>query len=168
MPLKLNEEVERRFWSKVDKGKGRECWLWLGGRTATSGYGRMNTLDGYEVAHRISYTILKGTIPDGQTLDHLCRNKLCVNPAHLEPVSLKENILRGIAPSAKNAEKIFCKRGHELTTENTRINRRADGRFFRSCKTCEKIVAAKWRVEDPKRWKQYMKDYHAQRKREGK
>lgn len=121
----------RLFWSRVDK-LTEPCWIWQG-RTDRLGYGRYGT--GNLIAHRVAYEFMVGPIPDGLTLDHLCRNRRCVNPAHLEAVTLHTNILRGQAPAARNARKTHCGRGHEFTAENTYW--RADG--GRECRQCQRI-----------------------------
>src|SRR5690349_8969939 len=84
------------------------CWDWLGAPRG-NGYGGF-AWDGRKsiAAHRASWQLLRGPIPSGLTLDHLCRNRRCVNPAHLEPVTMRENILRGIGPSAQCAKKTHC------------------------------------------------------------
>ena len=106
-----------RLESNIDKAGGEGCWEWKGyiepaGRVA--GYGRVRILGKLTMAHRAVYIALKGKIQDGMTLDHLCRNRACVNPDHLEPVPAKVNVLRGIGPTAINAAKVFCIRGHRL------------------------------------------------------
>lgn len=109
-----------RFWSKVDTS-GDGCWLW-GGVTGSAGYGSVY-IDGRQVAvHRFAYELLVGPIPTGMQLDHLCRVRHCVRPDHLEPVTLAENVLRGVGTSAVNARKTHCKRGHEFTPENTKVS----------------------------------------------
>lgn len=87
------------------------------------------------VSHRYSYEELIGPVPTGLTLDHLCRNRACVNPSHLEPVTHRVNILRGESPSAKNAVKTHCPAGHRLAGEHLYI-RPATG--VRACYTCIK------------------------------
>jgi hypothetical protein len=107
--LRERREAKRveRFWARVDKTG--ECWEWMGARS--NGYGQT----GRGSAHRAAYMLTKGPIPVGLELDHLCRNRGCVNPAHLEVVSHRENVMRSpIAPPALNARKTHCVRGHAL------------------------------------------------------
>lgn len=115
---------------------GDGCWLWQG--VTSSGYGRVLPPKGKRraLAHRLFYEILVGPIPDGLTLDHLCRNRVCVNPDHLEPTTLTENIRRGESPTAKNRRKTHCKWGHEFTEENTLAHAGRPG--GRRCRTCER------------------------------
>lgn len=128
----LNRQPQR-FWEKVDSEDPAECWIWKG-HTTCGGYGRFR-MDGHNVfAHRFAYESIVGPIPDGLPLDHLCRNRACVNPAHLEPVTHKVNILRGESPSARNATKTHCKRGHIFDRHNT-YHIRTGGR---ACKQCMK------------------------------
>lgn len=84
-----------RFWSKVDKRGADDCWLWTG--ALTTGYGRFHVAVGVPLvlAHRFAYEALVGRIPRGLDLDHLCRVRACVNPAHLEPVTRRNNLMRG-------------------------------------------------------------------------
>ena len=84
------------------------------------------------LAHRVVYELIKNKIPRGMVLDHLCRNILCVNPEHLEIVDERTNALRGIGVCAINSRKTHCKRGHEFTEENTRIEK-GDKRICRKC-----------------------------------
>jgi hypothetical protein len=122
-------EVER-FWGFVTKTD--TCWLWQGSKN--KGYGqftvrRPESLTKKLAAHRYAYELLVGSIPDGLDLDHLCRVPACVNPAHLEPVTRKENLRRGISG---NGSKTHCKRGHEFTPENT--YKTANGRGCVACR----------------------------------
>lgn|SRR5882724_2778105 len=95
----------------------RGCWNWTG-QIATNGYGHVWYMGRTELAHRAVYKMLVGPIRKSLTIDHLCRNKRCVNPAHLEPVSIRVNILRGDGPAAINARLTKCKRGHPLSGSN--------------------------------------------------
>lgn len=135
----LSTTLPARFWNKVDQTS--ECWTWVAYCTPR-GYGRYN-LDGRICfAHRVAYEDQRGPIPDGLELDHLCRNTSCVNPDHLEPVTRRENILRGLGPIVLNQNRMryaaskrartHCKRGHEYTPENTRYL--TSGRECRACK----------------------------------
>lgn len=127
-------EIER-FWNKVQKTD--TCWFWTG-RICNLGYGQFDTHDRRSVkAHRYSFLIVKGQIEAGLELDHLCRNRNCVNPGHLEAVSHRENVLRGIGPCAIQAKKTACKYGHLFIPENTRIDKTREGNPTRRCRVCE-------------------------------
>lgn len=107
------------------------CWNWTGPRDH-NGYGTV-TIDGHTKAHRAFYTRHVGEIPEGLQLDHLCRNRGCVNPEHLEPVTLRENVLRGTGVTAVNARRTHCIHGHLLEEPNLVRNSRG----WRMCKTCQ-------------------------------
>lgn len=102
------------FWAKVDRSGGADaCWPWIGSNNGAGrvGYGHVQVEPGrWMGAHRRAYELLVGPIPEGMTLDHLCRNTLCVNPAHLEPVTTAENTRRYFAKHYQRSE--FCHRGH--------------------------------------------------------
>lgn len=109
------------------------CWEYSG-IESNSGYGRLNVLDRYWYTHRLSYELHVGPIPAGQYMDHLCRNKVCCNPRHLEPVTPRENVLRSpVAPAALNARKTHCVHGHELTGYNLMFRNDGKGRRCRTC-----------------------------------
>ncbi len=114
------------------------CWIWIGHRF-TNGYGAIgfNRPRRSRLAHRVSYELFRGPIPEGLTLDHLCRVPECINPEHLEPVTMRENILRGTSPSATAAFRSTCLHGHPWTEANT--YRAKDG--SRSCRTCHRLWA---------------------------
>jgi hypothetical protein len=97
-----------------------------------TGYGRI-TRDGQRTgAHRASYELVRGPIPLGLTLDHLCRNRICVHPGHLEPVTIRENVLRGKTLPARNAAKTHCDHGHPFDDGNTYITPMGK----RQCRAC--------------------------------
>lgn len=112
------------------------CWLWLGAKSER-GYGFVRYRGKQWRAHRAFYTELVGAIPDGLTLDHLCRTPSCVNPSHLEAVTSGVNILRGEGWAAINSRKTICRNGHLYDDENTRLIVRPDG-TERRCKVCER------------------------------
>ncbi len=108
---------DERFWRKVDRSG--ECWIWQAAKDP-HGYGRISRkIDGVKVylAHRYAYLTIVGPIEEGLTLDHLCRNTSCVNPEHLEPVTLYENFKRGENPKIKAHLAGTCTKGHPLTPE---------------------------------------------------
>jgi len=131
---KHNLSIEERFWPHVEKTKS--CWNWKAGLDS-HGYGFIKLNKVNAKAYRVAYELVKGPIPEGKQIDHLCRNRKCVNPDHLEPVTRRENILRGEGVSAINARKTHCSRGHEYTEENTYLYK--GQRRFRVCKECDKI-----------------------------
>ena len=160
-----------RFNAKTSPGPNG-CIEWTGDK-GNSGYGRFwigpeNSRKA--LAHRWSYEYHVGPIPDGLVIDHLCRNKICVNPKHLEPVTASENVRRGVSAERIKAAaeaRTHCRRGHEYTEENT--GRRASRPRERFCKECRVIArkadyeanrqryidnAAKWRRENPERYRE--------------
>lgn len=129
--MRSRPEAER-FWSKVDKTD--TCWLWTA--ALVKGYGRFTSDVRQMGAHRWSYEALVGPIPEGLTLDHLCRNPRCVNPDHLEPVTQRENV-------ARIPRKTHCPQGHPFTAENTYVRTmpREDLRPVYQCRTCARLAA---------------------------
>lgn len=112
---------------------GDGCWEWTAGRN-TNGYGAINIARRQYRAHRVMYEWLVGPIPSGMDLDHLCRNRACVRPDHLEPVSRQTNLLRGKTLTAANAAKTHCDAGHELTIDNVYERPDRPGRMCRQCR----------------------------------
>jgi len=124
---------EALFWAKVDFTN--TCWVWTACKDAR-GYGRFGVDRSNKKAHRLSYELLIGPIPEGTEIDHVCRNKSCINPDHLEAVTHRENVLRGESPSAKCAVVTHCAKGHEFTPENNYPYLMKNGRYRRRCKQC--------------------------------
>lgn len=133
-----SKSLESRFWSKVEIPSNQKmCWEWKGSKDS-NGYGRFYYNYRNVSAHRLAYELLKGVIPIGKELDHLCRNILCVNPDHLEAVEHRENILRGSGFAAQEARQTHCIHGHEFTKENTE-NRKNNKRRCRTCHREEEL-----------------------------
>lgn len=108
------------------------CWTWI--RSTHQGYATTTVFGKRWLAHRYSYSLYVGAIPKGLVIDHLCRNRRCINPAHLEPVSIAENVQRGA-----RATQTHCKRGHEFTPENTDYYRpTVGGGISRKCLACRR------------------------------
>jgi hypothetical protein len=136
---------EDRFWRKVLKRGADECWPWTGSAGGTGGapYGRVklprNGGESRQVqAHRVAYELCVGPIPEGLQLDHLCKNTLCVNPAHLEAVTAQENTLRGSGITAREAELTHCPKGHPYDAENTARWGRHGKPAWRNCRICQR------------------------------
>lgn len=133
------QSLLRRFWEQVNKNgpipsnrpELGPCWIWRG-KPHAGGYGRIASQHHTYPAHRLSYEIAKGPMPDDLVPDHLCCNPICVNPDHLEAVTEAVNILRGTSPWGLNSRKTHCPRGHAYDEHNTRMY---DGRRF--CRACE-------------------------------
>lgn len=122
--------VLERIIQRTDRTTS-DCWLWTRSLDRY-GYAEIKVQGRHHLAHRLSYEVLVGPIPEGLVIDHLCRKRHCVNPAHMEPVTPLENTLRGSAPSVINASKTHCPQGHPFDGANT-IIRPSGGRRCRAC-----------------------------------
>lgn len=145
MPGKRNLTIEEAFWSKVKTGDG--CWEWTGNRTKNHKgeyvYGILCFVGIHWLAHRLSYVIHVGPIPEGTEIDHVCRNVLCVNPSHLEAVTHTTNMRRGSLATAQ-----FCKRGHARNGPGTH------------CEECIAIVKTEWNIKNAERNKENKKKHY--------
>lgn len=135
-----------RFEAKYIPEPNSGCWLWMGAHTRKTGYGCFYEEGAQVGSHVFSYRHFVGPIPDGFDIDHLCRNRCCVNPNHLEAVPRQVNAARGLCGHHMKG-KTRCSKGHALDDENTYL--RANGN--RSCRICERFkmqrLRAKWRSE---------------------
>lgn len=135
------DSARHRFWVKVDTSG--ECWLWLAS-TCGQGYGQFFVRKGIgakgvrpfnALAHRAAWELTNGQIPDGLTIDHICRNRICVNPAHMEIVTLRENIGRA---EHWNRTKTSCPNGHEYDRVDTWVDSAGVTNYARRCDRCRK------------------------------
>lgn len=120
-----------RIMASVLRGIGDDHWMWLGAKNA-DGYGVLSYCYRTHLVHRLTYSWLVSPIPDGLQIDHLCRVRDCVNPAHMEPVTLQVNNARGESVSSQHARKIMCINGHPYDEANT-YQRPSGGRSCRAC-----------------------------------
>ena len=138
---KWKKTAEERFWEKVSKTE--TCWLWIGA-VSKSGYGNFTkSSSGSRTSrtmiqigpHRFAYELLVGPIPNDLNIDHLCMNKLCVNPDHLEPVTQKVNAERF------SASLTVCPNGHPYTPETTYLTKEG----YKECRTCRREAVRRYR-----------------------
>ena len=115
----------------INSLEDRGCWEWKGAARAADGYRFAFRNNRQQYAHRFAYELLVGAVPSDKQLDHLCRNRGCVNPDHLEIVTPRVNTMRGISESARNAVKTHCVNGHAFDETNT--YRRRGRRYCKKC-----------------------------------
>jgi hypothetical protein len=147
----MSERSVEGFWERVEKVALTGCWVWRGnilrnryGTWSFTRNGKTSTV----LVHRFAYRLLVGSIPEGLVLDHLCLNRTCCNPEHMEPISQAENVARGRKRGADdggdyNRKKTHCPHGHPYAGEN--LYRRPDG--ARGCRTCARIKVAEYRAK---------------------
>ncbi|MFG3170558.1 HNH endonuclease signature motif containing protein [Streptomyces sp. NPDC048200] len=159
------QEREARFWSNVERTGPTPahrpdlgpCWIWKLRKTK-AGYGLLTWHGvGNEYAHRAAYQFTSGAIGEGLEIDHLCRNRACANPQHLEAVTHLENVRR-----AEPAQRTHCQRGHEYSPENTHRDPNKPGK--RICKACRKEMSAEWRAANREQFNQRCRNYRRARK----
>ena len=140
----MNEKLMYKLYSVLDpifhekemvQFKETGCWEWSV-KDKANGYGVLTISHKSHRAHRWIYEKLVGPIKPPLVLDHLCKNKICVNPEHLEPVTTKTNTLRGISFSAQNAKKLFCPKGHPYSGKNLLKTKTKTGVERRHCREC--------------------------------
>lgn len=137
LPEGWTEKDVDRFFAKVEVPDVLGCWQWVASFNSHH-YGQFRIWGKTRTAHRLAWSLIVGPIPVGLDLDHLCRNRGCVNPRHLEPVTRRVNTQRGMAAErtrASRAEQTHCRRGgHPLSGDNLRIGSKGE----RTCRTCRR------------------------------
>ena len=150
-PMISKDEFESNF------KKSNNCWKWVG-RQYVTGYGRYWQNQISYLAHRVSYELYKGNLEKNKVIDHLCRNKLCVNPDHLEQVTISENVMRGEGITAKKSRSSSCPNGHPYPNIPKIVN------GWRLCKICLRINEKKYQTKNIEQVRKWKRDW-IQRKR---
>lgn len=141
-----SESLIARFEASYEPLPWSGCWIW-DGQIAKNGYGRIQARygrGGQDYAHRVSYRLFVGEIPEGLELDHKCRVRCCVNPAHLEPVTSAENTRRGLGgklAAERHAARTHCANGHPRNETNTLVTVGRGGYTVRICRVCHRARA---------------------------
>lgn len=154
----------RTVWDRIDEKISPEpnsgCWLWMGS-VGSHGYGQIGKIPelATTVVHKLLYEKKFGPVPKGLELDHLCRIRSCVNPDHLEPVTRRENLRRGISPIARQMQQTECKNGHPLSGDNLVTYRTKYG-IGRRCKICRDA----WMLATDEHRKARMRQYYYEHK----
>jgi HNH endonuclease len=133
--LPLRERIAANVWEDPEVG----CLVWQGLLSKTGSYGRISVGNRDVYVHRAAWELEHGPVPPGFELDHRCRNRACVNLDHLEVVTRRENVHRGMGIAGVNARKTHCKRGHKFTKENTQRGSKGE----RICRACNRQAAAR-------------------------
>ena len=136
----FDDSTTKRFWAKVHKTDS--CWLWTG--SLSRGYATFSHGGRRYSVHRFAYELLVGPIPKGLVIDHLCRVRHCVNIDHLEVVTQRVNILRGVGAPANHARQTHCPKGHDKTVYGSN----------HGCRACNKVYIREWK----RRWRQAKKE----------
>lgn len=133
MYTKTYEQKVETFWKHVDRSGGdNACWPWTSWMNS-KGYGKFKLCGWHSSAHRIAYAVTHGEIPEGYDIDHICNNRACCNPSHLQAISHRENVLRSENTIAgRQSRQTHCKRGHPLSGDNLLME--GNKRFCRECK----------------------------------
>lgn len=144
---KKAECLKKRFWNNVSATSAEGCWNW-NGPISIYGYGRLMESVGNRktkqlMAHRFAYEEVIGKIEEGMTIDHVCRNKSCVNPAHMEIVTRGENSTRAHSKNMNAMRDNCCIRGHKIEGENVVLEKRKNGSQRKRCKACAKLRDSK-------------------------
>ena len=136
--LRMNDLFKTRGrWKNlapvVDSIEVGDCWIWKGS-LVSGGYGQTRIDNQVWMVHRLMWSVLIGDIPDGMTLDHVCRERACCNPDHMQVVDQYTNTMRGYGSPARNARKTRCLNGHQFDEANTYLNPRGQ----RACRACHR------------------------------
>ncbi len=139
----MSKSVLKRFVEKIEHRPDSDCFWWTG-CVDSGGYGRFRAA-GRQRAHQFAFFVAYGHPPEGMQIDHICRNRSCVNPLHLRPLTLVENVLCGEGISARNLRKTHCFRDHALAGYNVIRSGGRDG-MGRKCRTCQNALNKAYRA----------------------